>query len=212
MPTVPSTSTAQSAVSEQKSKTAFRTIAEVAKELNLEAHVLRFWETKFNKIKPMKLRGGRRYYRPEDIVLIRDIKELLYDKGYTIRGVQKILHRKGGIQELAMAAANDAHPPAVNDPGSPQIAPLAPPPTQSELQRQIESAVANAMKDAEKKHQSELAEWQNKFSNMQSQSEALRQKIESLQTQLAQYRTNLRPVISELEQIKGMIPKSKRVS
>ena len=74
-----------------KSDTAFRTIGEVVQELDLPAHVLRFWESKFAEIKPMKRGGGRRYYRPEDLDLLRRIRRHLYQEGYTIRGVQKLL-------------------------------------------------------------------------------------------------------------------------
>ncbi|MBR1605313.1 MAG: MerR family transcriptional regulator [Alphaproteobacteria bacterium] len=78
-----------------KSKDAFRTIAEVADELGIATHVLRFWETKFPQIQPMKRNGGRRYYRPDDVELVRKIKYYLYDKRYTIEGVQKVLKEKG---------------------------------------------------------------------------------------------------------------------
>jgi DNA-binding transcriptional MerR regulator len=74
----------------EKSPDAFRTISEVAEELNVPQHVLRFWETKFTQIKPMKRAGGRRYYRPADVDLVRGIRALLYGEGYTIRGVQRI--------------------------------------------------------------------------------------------------------------------------
>ena len=74
----------------EKSPDAFRTISEVAEELNVPQHVLRFWETKFTQIKPMKRAGGRRYYRPSDVDLVRGIRTLLYGEGYTIRGVQRI--------------------------------------------------------------------------------------------------------------------------
>jgi DNA-binding transcriptional MerR regulator len=77
-----------------KSPSAFRTITEVASELDLPQHVLRFWETKFPQIRPMKRRGGRRYYRPEDVVLLREVRRLLYVDGYTIRGVQKLLRQQ----------------------------------------------------------------------------------------------------------------------
>ena len=76
-----------------KSPLAFRTISEVATELNLPQHVLRFWETKFPQINPTKRGGKRRYYRPEDIMLLRQIRSLLYDDGYTIKGVQKLLKK-----------------------------------------------------------------------------------------------------------------------
>jgi DNA-binding transcriptional MerR regulator len=78
-----------------KGPDAFRTISEVAEELDLPQHVLRFWETRFTQIKPLKRGGGRRYYRPDDVELLRGIRHLLYGEGYTIRGVQRILHEQG---------------------------------------------------------------------------------------------------------------------
>lgn len=78
-----------------KSPDAFRTISEVADELDLPQHVLRFWETRFSQIRPLKRGGGRRYYRPDDIDLLRGIRHLLYGEGYTIRGVQRILKAEG---------------------------------------------------------------------------------------------------------------------
>ena len=78
-----------------KGPDAFRTISEVAGELNLPQHVLRFWETRFTHIKPLKRGGGRRYYRPDDVELLRGIRHLLYGEGYTIRGVQRILKEQG---------------------------------------------------------------------------------------------------------------------
>ena len=79
----------------EKAPEAFRTISEVADELEVPKHVLRFWEAKFAQLKPMKRGGGRRYYRPEDVALLRGIRLLLYNDGYTIRGVQKILREHG---------------------------------------------------------------------------------------------------------------------
>jgi len=78
-----------------KAPDAFRTISEVAEELELPQHVLRFWETRFNQIRPMKRGGGRRYYRPEDVDLLRGVRLLLYGQGFTIRGVQRLLKDKG---------------------------------------------------------------------------------------------------------------------
>ncbi len=78
-----------------KSPDAFRTISEVADDLTLPQHVLRFWETRFTQIKPMKRGGGRRYYRPDDVDLLKGIRHLLYEEGYTIRGVQRILREQG---------------------------------------------------------------------------------------------------------------------
>jgi DNA-binding transcriptional MerR regulator len=79
----------------EKSPDAFRTISEVAEDLKIPQHVLRFWETRFAQIKPMKRAGGRRYYRPADVELLKGIHELLYKKGYTIRGVQIVLKEEG---------------------------------------------------------------------------------------------------------------------
>jgi DNA-binding transcriptional MerR regulator len=80
----------------EKSPDAFRTISEAATELRVPQHVLRFWETKFTQIKPMKRAGGRRYYRPSDLDILKGIRGLLYDEGYTIRGVQRIFKEEGG--------------------------------------------------------------------------------------------------------------------
>ena len=94
-----------------KAPEAFRTISEVADELNVPKHVLRFWEAKFAQLKPMKRGGGRRYYRPEDVALLRGIRFLLYDDGYTIRGVQKILREQGPrfvMEQRPHAAADEA--------------------------------------------------------------------------------------------------------
>jgi DNA-binding transcriptional MerR regulator len=78
-----------------KSAAAFRTISEVSEELDVPQHVLRFWETKFTEVRPLKRGGGRRYYRPEDVNLLRRIRSLLYREGYTIKGVQKLLRSNG---------------------------------------------------------------------------------------------------------------------
>lgn len=86
-----------------KSDSAFRTISEVAEELDVPQHVLRFWESKFPQVKPLKRGGGRRYYRPEDVALLRRIRDLLYSEGYTIKGVQKLL-REGGYKDATPAA------------------------------------------------------------------------------------------------------------
>ena len=91
-----------------KSPEAFRTISEVSKDLSLPQHVLRFWETKFIQIKPIKRGGGRRYYRPEDIRLLRGIKSLLYNDGYTIRGVQKVIKESGTKKILRKEVENNS--------------------------------------------------------------------------------------------------------
>ena len=89
-----------------KSPEAFRTISEVSKDLSLPQHVLRFWETKFVQIKPIKRGGGRRYYRPEDVMLLKGIKSLLYNDGYTIRGVQKVIKENGTKKLLKLKTTN----------------------------------------------------------------------------------------------------------
>jgi DNA-binding transcriptional MerR regulator len=104
-----------------KAPDAFRTIREVSEELDVPQHVLRFWESKFTQIKPLKRGGGRRYYRPDDIVLLRRIRALLYVEGYTIKGVQKLL-REGGAKALD-AGAGDVAPVAP----APAAEPAAPP-------------------------------------------------------------------------------------
>ncbi len=90
-----------------KAPDAFRTISEVAGDLDIPQHVLRFWETRFTQIKPMKRSGGRRYYRPDDVDLLKGIRRLLYGEGYTIRGVQRILKEHGikSVQALADGSA-----------------------------------------------------------------------------------------------------------
>ena len=98
----------------QKSPDAFRTISEVAEELDLPAHVLRFWETKFSQVRPLKRGGGRRYYRPEDIELIRQIRDLLYKNRYTIKGVQKLM-RDGGLKKGEFSISKDHGPVASED-------------------------------------------------------------------------------------------------
>src|SRR5512132_1367070 len=96
----------------EKAPGAFRTISEVAQELELPQHVLRFWESRCREIKPMKRGGGRRYYRPDDLDLLRGIRHLLYGEGYTIRGVQRLL-REQGVRFVQN----------VWQPGAPQLAP-----------------------------------------------------------------------------------------
>src|SRR5579859_6880836 len=88
-----------------KSATAFRTISEVADEIEVPQHVLRFWESKFPQLRPLKRGGGRRYYRPEDVGLLRRIRQCLYQDGYTIRGVQRLL---GGVSDDATPAGDPA--------------------------------------------------------------------------------------------------------
>ena len=98
-----------------KSDSAFRTISEVAGELDVPQHVLRFWETKFTQVRPLKRGGGRRYYRPEDVVLLKRIRALLYTDGLTIKGVQKLL-REAGVKAVT-ADDSGASPAQTSGPG-----------------------------------------------------------------------------------------------
>jgi len=102
-----------------KSPEAFRTISEVAEDMDLPQHVLRFWETRFPQIKPLKRGGGRRYYRPGDVELLRAIKELLYGEGYTIKGVQKLLREQGasGLVRSAARGAREGRAPQAEEAG-----------------------------------------------------------------------------------------------
>src|SRR5271154_3449508 len=133
----------------RKTADAFRTISEVADELHVPQHVLRFWETKFPQVRPLKRGGGRRYYRPEDVLLLRRGADLLYTQGYTIKGVQRLLREGGGAlhdnippasaeerqaaeaEHQAPAAEAPAHPPAalpIAPNTAPQIVPQRPMP------------------------------------------------------------------------------------
>jgi DNA-binding transcriptional MerR regulator len=119
----------------RKSADAFRTISEVADDLHVPQHVLRFWETKFPQVRPLKRGGGRRYYRPEDVVLLRRVADLLYTQGYTIKGVQRLLREGGGelldnippasAEERAAAEAERHAAPVAED--APRRAPLITP-------------------------------------------------------------------------------------
>lgn len=93
-----------------KSPDAFRTISEAAEELDLPQHVLRFWETRFSQIKPLKRGGGRRYYRPDDVQLLKGIRHLLYDQGFTIKGVQRILKEQGAKHVVAIGDIGSIRP------------------------------------------------------------------------------------------------------
>jgi DNA-binding transcriptional MerR regulator len=101
----------------EKAPDAFRTISEVAHELDVPQHVLRFWESRFREIKPMKRGGGRRYYRPDDVDLLRGIRHLLYGEGYTIRGVQRLLREQGlrFVQSVWQPGAPQPAQPSADD-------------------------------------------------------------------------------------------------
>jgi DNA-binding transcriptional MerR regulator len=129
----------------EKAPDAFRTISEVADEIDVPQHVLRFWESRFSHIRPMKRGGGRRYYRPDDVDLLRGIRHLLYGEGYTIRGVQRILREHGGgfVQNVWRVGAEPPPPPLEEDAQEAAAGPAedrAEPTLFSELGEKIRSA------------------------------------------------------------------------
>ncbi|MEX0924299.1 MAG: MerR family transcriptional regulator [Rhodovibrionaceae bacterium] len=124
----------------EKSPTAFRTISEVSDHLEVPQHVLRFWETKFAQVRPMKRGGGRRYYRPEDVELLRRIRKLLYADGYTIKGVQKLL-REGAVKLDRKSQTVELQPPVAEEPAEKQAGEL------SAAQRRELRAVAEELRE-----------------------------------------------------------------
>lgn len=130
-----------------KAPGAFRTISEVADEIDVPQHVLRFWESRFTQIRPMKRGGGRRFYRPEDVDLLRGVRHLLYGEGYTIRGVQRILREQGAAIVQSIWRTGAALPPEAEDSDEDDVAAAAPPRSEPELsafavasERLVESA------------------------------------------------------------------------
>ena len=107
----------------QKSASAYKTISEVSEMLDIPAHVLRFWESKFSQLRPMKRSGGRRYYRQEDIALLETIKSLLYDEGYTIKGAQASLSKRRKADAVAASPEAAGQSPAVLAPSVPVSSP-----------------------------------------------------------------------------------------
>jgi DNA-binding transcriptional MerR regulator len=131
-----------------KSPAAFRTTGEVAEELDLPTHVLRFWESKFPQIRPLKRGGGRRYYRPEDVELLRWIRQCLYQQGYTIRGVQKLL-REGALArgEAGLGSFADKHAPAALALELPSAPSAEAPATSSPMPQAVRAALADVRRD-----------------------------------------------------------------
>lgn len=135
-----------------KSASAFRTISEVAGELDVQQHVLRFWETKFSQVRPLKRGGGRRYYRPEDVALLKKIHTLLYTEGYTIKGVQKLLREHGKnfvlqeeVSEISPVASNNDQPDLAQAYASQSVDPQDQP--LSSKQRSILNAMLGDLKE-----------------------------------------------------------------
>lgn len=126
-----------------KSPDAYRTISEAAKELDLPAHVLRFWESKFPQLKPVKRAGGRRYYRPGDIALLRGVKHLLYEDGFTIKGAQKFI-RDNGVAAVAGHADGtqiQPEPPAIAERYAPPPGDSSPTVMPSSLRRDLSKTI-----------------------------------------------------------------------
>ena len=137
----------------EKSPDAFRTISEAAEELDLPQHVLRFWETRFAPIKPLKRGGGRRYYRPEDVQLLKGIRHLLYDEGFTIKGVQRILKEKGIRQVIAIgqgSSMDGAEPMAEDDEAELGLPPTLPGSALTELDREALAGVLRELLDCKR--------------------------------------------------------------
>jgi DNA-binding transcriptional MerR regulator len=132
-----------------KSPDAFRTISEVADDLDVPQHVLRFWETRFSQIKPLKRGGGRRYYRPDDVDLLRGLKRLLYGEGYTIKGVQRILKERGPRHVIAIARG------APIEAEMAEVAPLPRPMPKSPAMR-AEPSLADSSSASPQPHDSQL--------------------------------------------------------
>ena len=120
-----------------KGPEAFRTISEAATEIGVAQHVLRFWETRFSFIRPMKRAGGRRFYRPQDIQVLRGVHRLLHEEGYTVAGVQK-LYREQGAQRLTTAGGGDA---GVSSEGGTETAPSVPGPAPAGMKAALSSAL-----------------------------------------------------------------------
>lgn len=140
----------------EKDPDAFRTISEVGEELDVPQHVLRFWETRFSQIRPMKRGGGRRYYRVNDVELLKGIHHLLYGKGYTIKGVQRILKERGvahvtdvgrGVDEPEQELATPVAQTEIRQKPRPQPIPIARPPANPQLTPANEETLKLALTD-----------------------------------------------------------------
>jgi DNA-binding transcriptional MerR regulator len=128
-----------------KAPDAFRTISEAADDLGLEQHVLRFWETRFSQIKPLKRGGGRRYYRPDDVDFLRGLKHLLHDQRYTIKGVQKIIKDQGAKAVAAIGRGQTLVAPLAANAAPAATPVIVSAPTQTSRREQLEAALAELM-------------------------------------------------------------------
>jgi DNA-binding transcriptional MerR regulator len=133
----------------EKREGAFLTIGEVAEKLDLPAHVLRFWETRFTELEPMKRAGGRRYYRPRDVALATALRALLYGQGYTIKGVQRLL-RERGVNAVIESARAGGLPPPLGAEEEEDAEPASPPPAERRVEPSFEKPPAEPPADAPK--------------------------------------------------------------
>ena len=131
-----------------KGPLAFRTISEASEELGVPAHVLRFWESRFSFIRPMKRAGGRRFYRPQDIAVLQGVRTLLHDDGYTIKGVQK-LHKEQGVRRLLDAGHGGPATvePVSTQPPGPRLVASSPPPIDAQEDENRRSRLTSALDD-----------------------------------------------------------------
>ena len=148
-----------------KSRAAFRTISEVADELDVAQHVLRFWESKFPQVRPLKRGGGRRYYRPEDVDLLREIRALLYDEGYTIKGAEKLLRQRRTKQ-----TAEKPKEKAAESSGQLDMHEKAPAQAETAASPQATPAITN---EPDKAHQGELMRIRDRLISLKSQLDVL---------------------------------------
>ncbi len=200
----------------RKTADAFRTISEVADELHVPQHVLRFWETKFPQVRPLKRGGGRRYYRPEDVLLLRRVADLLYTQGYTIKGVQRLLREGGGAlhenippasQEERQAATVELGavpvPVAVKAPAAPQIIPQLPMPG---LLPEAEPEVAVEAAEAEAAEAEEAAAEEATLPPAGEESAAVEPAVISPASQENErLRTLLAETLAALEELRGLL-------
>lgn len=184
-----------------KAPDAYRTISEVAHELALPQHVLRFWESRFGQIRPLKRGGGRRYYKPEDIALLKGIQHLLYNEGYTIKGVQKVLKTQGirAVQNMSggVSALNFTHEDPAND--TADIVELHAEPAADEAEAELsEQTDTTAL----------LPEVQADLANQLPLFEQPAEAIPASTQQMAEFAKRLRGVKEDLLDIRAQLKKS----
>ena len=177
----------------KKAPNAFRTISEVADDLHIPQHVLRFWETKFPQVKPLKRGGGRRYYRPDDIGLLRQISDLLYNQGYTIKGVQRLLREGGGrlADNIPPPSAEEKAEAAAAAGEAPDVEPQLPMPG-------LEPVPVAAAKPATK--------GEPRAKPVAAKTEASKTGAAETGAEVARLRALLARTLAELQSLRGLLP------